>query len=282
VFELWNATPNQDLAGLSPNALAELLEDPFEATDVLVFADVLSRTPRAPVVTVLTPLFEALMDGPAKATASGYLPRPLCAAIEQRAFEQHGVSPFDTLRPKVTSESAFRALHVARLVASFAGLLRKYRGAFVLTRKGRLLFERRGMAGVYPELLRAFTTRLEWASLDGYPRVSIVQASFAFSLVLLLRYGRTTRPGAFYAERWLAAFPGIDDAFEASDPAWRDPRIVLPTGKQRFTRCYQVRVLQRFLGYFGLAEVREERPGSSVSVFATPLLHDVVAWRQGG
>ncbi len=281
MFELWNATPNQDLAGLSPNALAELLEDPFEATDVLVFAEVLSRAPRAPVVTLLTPLFEALMDAPAKATASGYLPRALCVTIEQQAFEQHGVSPFDGLRPKVTSESACMALHVARLVATYAGLMRKYRGAFVLTRKGRRLFERRGMAGVYPELLRAFTTRLEWASLDGYPRVSIVQASFAFSLVLLLRYGRTTRPGAFYAERWLAAFPGIDDAFEASSPAWRDPRVVFPSGAERFARCYQTRVLQRFLWYFGLAEVHAERPGLAVSVRATPLLHEVVAWRQG-
>ena len=282
MFELWNATPNQDLAGLSPNALAELLEDPFEATDVLVFAEVLSRAPRAPVVTVLEPLFEALMDGPAKATASGYLPRALCVAIEERAFEQHGASPFDTLRPKVTSESAFRALHVARLVATFAGLMRMYRGAFVLTRKGRRLFERRGMAGVYPELLRAFTTRLEWSSLDGYPRTPILQASFAFSLVLLLRYGRTTRPGAFYAERWLAAFPGIDDGFAASAPAWRDPRVALPSGTERFARCYQVRVLQRFLEFFGLADVRQEPPGSAVSVRATPLLHDVVAWRQGG
>ncbi len=282
MFELWNATPNQDLAGLSPNALAELLEDPFEATDVLVFADVLSRPPRAPVVTVLTPLFETLVDGPAKATASGYLPRALSVAIEERAFAQHGASPFDVLRPKVTSESAFMGLHVARLVATFAGLIRKYRGAFQLTRKGRTLFERRGMAGVYPELLRAFTTRLEWSSLDGYPRASILQASFAFSLVLLLRYGRTPRPGAFYAERWLAAFPGIDDAFGSSDPARRDAGIALPTGTERFTHCYQVRVLQRFMGYFGLVEVRQERPGRIVSVCATPLLHDVVARRQGG
>ncbi len=258
-----------------------MLEDPFEATDVLVFADVLARAPRAPVTALLGPLFEALLESPAKATASGYLPPGLCATIERRVYEEHGVLPFERQRPKVTSESAFMSLHVARLVATFAGLMRKHRGTFQLTRKGRASFERHGLAGVYPALLRTYATRLEWSSLDGFPRVPIVQASFAFALVLLVRFGHSTRPATFYVERWLRAFPGIEDVFEPLVPVTTAGRSRVDARGQ-FEHCFRGRVLERFFAYFGLAEVRAEPRGRSVSVRATPLLHDVVALRHGG
>ncbi len=305
VFELWNAAPDQDLAGLSPNALTELLDDPFEATDVLVFADVLPREPRAPVTTLLAPLLEALFEAPRRATASGYLPRALCLDIEQRSFERHGLLPLERRR-STGGESTFRSLHVARLTATAAGLIRLHRGRFELTRRGRRLYERHGLAGVYPALLRAYATRLEWSSLDAYPRAAIVQASFAFSLALLSRFGRTPRPGAFYAERWLRAFPGTEDVFEVvpSGPSLAAPsrgssgsrssgsrrpagqreraRARAAAARRRFERCYEGRVLDRFFGYFGLATVQRSVSDDGVSVRGTALLHDVVARRYGG
>ena len=287
VFELWNRTPDEDLAGLSPAALAELLEDPFEATDVLVFADVLPRStlstratlspivPLAPVATLLAPVFQALAGGPVRATANGYLPRSLCVEVEEAVFERHGVLPLEGRRATMRSESAFVSLHLARVTAASAGLLRLYRGAFVMTRKGRSLHERHGMAGLYPALLRAFATRIEWSSLDAYPRAPIVQASFAFSLTLLARYGRVRRPAGFYAERWQRAFPGVVEEF-------RGTRLGTRRDAQRFADCYETRVLERFMWFFGLAELSRERPGASSSVRATKLLFEVLALRQGG
>ena len=302
VFERWNATPDEDLAGLSPGSLAELLEDPFEATDVLVFADVLARPPVAPVCTLLAPLFEALLPGPVPATARGYLPPPLCAAIAADAYARHATLPFDTpvaigssaigssavgssaidWNAAVRSEARFRSLHVARQTAIAAGLVRRQRGHFDLTRRGRRLYVRHGMAGVYPALLRGFATRIEWAALDRQPRLPILQASVGFSLLLLARFGGVARPATFYAERWLRAFPGIDEVF-----GWEAPRQRAGRGRSedptvRFAQCYRSRVLERCMVYFGLAELRGGPRSASAHVRATPLLHDLLALRLGG
>ena len=296
MFERWNATPDEDLAGLSPGALAELLEDPFEATDVLVFADVLTRPPDAPICTLLAPLFEPLLVGPVPATSRGYLPPTLCAAIAADAYARHATLPFDARHATlpfdarsaqvrsapVRSEARFRSLHVARQTAIAAGLVRRHRGHFRLTRKGRDLYARHGMAGVYPALLRSFATRIEWAALDRQPRLPILQASIGFSLLLLARFGGVTRPAAFYAERWLRAFPGIEEVF-----GWEAPGRAAGRGRpeglsDRFAQCYRSRVLERCMVYFGLAEVDRRPRRASLHVRATPLLHDLLALRLGG
>jgi hypothetical protein len=245
---------------------------------VLVFADVLPRPPVAPIVTLLEPVFEAMLAGQLRATSAGYLPRALSVAIESQAFERHGVLSLEGLRPVVTSEARFPSLHLARSLAEYAGLLRRRSGAFHLTRKGRALYQHHGMAGVYPALLRAHATRLEWSSLDGWPRLGVLQASFAFSLLLLARFGRSERSAAFYAERWLRAFPGADDAFvgvgDGSDAA----------ALAAFTRCYETRVIERFMALFGLVEVtRRRRDGAWPEAFvrASALFGDVLAVRHG-
>ena len=284
------------MAGLSPGALAELLEDPFEATDVLVFADVLTHAPDAPICTLLAPLFEALLAGPVRATARGYLPPALCEAIAADTYVRCATLPFDagsarqwgeargarTRSAPVRSEARFRSLHVARQTAVAAGLVRRQRGHFCLTRKGRGLYTRHGMAGVYPALLRGFATRIEWAALDRQPRLPILQASVGFSLLLLVRFGHVARPATFYAERWLRAFPGIEDVF-----VWEAPRQGGTHGRlegpaERFAQCYRSRVLEHFMAYFGLVEMRCRPRSGSVYVRATPLLHDLLALRLGG
>ena len=250
---------------------------------MLVFADVLPRPPVAPIVTLLEPVFEALHAGPLRATSAGYLPRSLCVTVEERVFERHGVLHLDGLRPVVTSEARFPSLHLARSLAEYAGLLRRRSGAFHLTRKGRALYEHHGMAGVHPALLRAHATRLEWSSLDGWPRVGVLQASFAFSLLLLARYGRSERSTTFYAERWLRAFPGADDAFVGSGDGSDEAALAA------FMRCYETRVVERFMALFGLVAVTRRRSHGAqpqglwpeAFVRASRLFADVLAVRHG-
>ncbi len=245
---------------------------------MLVFADVLPRAPVAPIVTLLEPVFEALLEGPLRATSAGYLPRALCVAIEDRVFERHGVLHLDGRRPVVTSEARFSSLHVARSLAEYAGLLRRRSGAFNLTRKGRALYQHHGMAALYPTLLHAHATRLEWSSLDGWPRLGVLQASFAFSLLLLARFGRSDRSVAFYAERWLRAFPGADDAFAGSGDGSEEAAF------DAFTACYETRVIERFMALFGLVEVTRRRVAgvrSEASVRASALFADVLGVRHG-
>jgi hypothetical protein len=54
-------------------------------------------------------------------------------------------------------------------VAELAGLVRKYKGQFILSRDCRRLLAEGGLETVYPKLFRAYIEQFNWAYRDGYP-----------------------------------------------------------------------------------------------------------------
>ncbi len=126
--------PNQavidDFHGLSPVQMHDFLYSPFDSSRCLEFPAVLPEVPQAPIAQLFEMLMQALDAGELKATPKGNLPR----AFSQQAHRAFAAaSPFSMDRPigKVSSEEDFVALHVTRLVAQQAGLLRKYKGRFI-------------------------------------------------------------------------------------------------------------------------------------------------------
>lgn len=245
---------------------------------MIVVAEALSRAPDAPVATLLDGVFEALQAGPVRATSAGYLPPALCASIQARVLERLGLDRHAELATSRASEARMPDLHLARTVAAFAGLIRLRSGAFHLTRAGRALYARGGMATVLPVLFRAHATRLEWSSLDDGPGLGVLQASVGFTLVLLARDGQVERPAAAYAERWLRAFPRALEAFAdrgdgSEEAAW-----------EAFGRCFEGRVFERFLIPYGLV-TPVRRPGADgwteLHVRTSALFDDLVALRHG-
>jgi hypothetical protein len=271
-----NAAPVGDFDGLSPGSMQRLLYDPFGEASPLVVADVPRVAPRSALLHLALDLGEALGENGLRATAKGNLPRPyVLAAVERYAAAGWGVEEF----VKVRGEDDFRDLNVARWVARAAGLVTLRGGRWHATRAYRRTLERSGPPGVYAALFRAFATKYAWNSADFYPRLDIVQTSWAFSLLQLLRHGASPRDGAFYAERFLRAFPmAVDEAAAAGrDRSWpRDPR-------EDVAQAYEVRVLERFAAFLGLAEVERgtwhENRGRIRTVRATPELAEVVAER---
>lgn len=271
-----NAAPVADFDGLPADAMRWLLQDPFGVNSPLVVADVPSEAPRSALLHLVLDLLEALGDAGVKATARGNLPRAyVLAALERHEAAGWGVEPYVNVR----NEQDFVDLHLARLVARTAGLVTLRSGRWHATRAGRRTLERTGAAGVYAALFRAFVTKYAWNSADLYPQLGIVQASWAFSLLQLLRHGATTHDGVFYVERFLRAFPMA--VVEAEDAvrytSWQsDPRDAVQN-------AYELRVLERFAAFLGLAEVERgnwlEDRGRVLRVRATPALADVVAER---
>jgi hypothetical protein len=271
-----NAAPLDDFDGLSADGMRRLLHDPFGADGPLVVTDLPRVAPRSALLHLVLDLAEALGDAGLKATAKGNLPRAyVLAALERYQEAGWQVSPYLSVR----SELDFARLHVARLVARMAGLVTLRRGRWHATRALRRTLDRSGAAGVYAALFHAFVTKYAWNSADGYPNLDIVQASWAYSLLQLLRHGATWRDGAFYAERFLRAFPQtVDEA--ALDLRWRnwprEPRDVVRS-------AYELRVLRRFADFLGLVEIeRGASPGDYgrvVRARAAPALAELVAER---
>ena len=95
---------------------------------------------------------------------------------------------------------------------NLAGLIRKYKGRFILSRDCRRLLAGDGMTTIYPKLLKAYVEQFNWAYRDGHTELRFIQQAFLFTLYLLIRYGDTWRAQAFYEDAFLRAFPiALDD-----------------------------------------------------------------------
>ena len=120
----------------------------------------------------------------------------------------------------INREDDFPDLHGTRLVAELAGMVRKYKGRFILRRDCRKSLDANGLATIYPRLFRTYIEQFNWGYWDGYAELRFIQSAFSFTLYLLTQYGDTWRPHDFYESSFLRA------AYPASDP--RDRRLPRP------------------------------------------------------
>jgi len=127
-----------------------------------------------------------------------------------------------------------------------AGLMRKYKGKYVRTKKGEKLLSDDNQAELYLLLFKVFTSKFNWGYWDGYQDLLIIQNSFAFSLYLLSRYGADWQNYQLYCDYSLKAFPVV--LGEIEEVSWETP-------ENRYKDCYSLRTLERFAAFLGLAKI---------------------------
>jgi hypothetical protein len=170
----------------------------------------------------------------------------------------------------INKEDDFSHLHVARLVAELAGLIKNYRGRFILSRECRTLLADHGPCGIYPRLLRSYVRDFNWAYRDRYPDLGFIQSSFLFMLYLLILHGGEWLPEVFYEDAFLRAFPRV--LSEVAPTPYFSP-------EQTVRSCYSHRTLVNFAAFLGLAEVEpttKEPYPRDYRVKKRPLLTDAV------
>jgi hypothetical protein len=230
------------------------------------FPERLEDVPDAPILSLFKLLVEAIGEKGLKPTARGNLPRDFCqnAALSYRnenTYQEY------MLFGKVNKEDDFFELHVARVVAEVAGLIRKYKGKFILSRECRRLLAEGGLQTIYPRLLKAYSEQFNWGYRDGYSEAPFIQHAFLFSLYLLSLYGDKWLPAEFYEDNFLQAFPSVIDELEQHPdfpPEWQ------------IRNCYTLRTQINFAAFLGLAKVErtagEKKYLPSYKVKKLPLL----------
>ena len=267
-----NQTAQLDFAGLSSAQMHALLHAPFDSPEVVLFPEVLPSKPDAPVLKLFNLLAEAIGEEGVKTTAKGNLSQKLCRETALAYLGEEGVQEYTRYRG-INKEEDFRELHIVRLVAGLAGLLRKYKGSFVLTRKFRDVQARHGDAGIYPLLMRAYAVDYNWGHGDRYPELGIVQQAFAFTLYLLQKYGKTQRPSEFYEKAFIRAFPMA--LIEAGGSYFPPERTL--------SSCYAHRSFRNFAAFFGLVELSASGIDLLLNPFSlvkTPLLDEVIRFQK--
>jgi hypothetical protein len=237
-----------DFSGLSSDQMSRLLYAPFASPDTVRFATDIEPGPDIEIMGIFFALVQAIGESGLKATAKGNLPLKFCKSMAQQlseaADDQRGLRIGG-----ISSETDLEQLHCTRLVAELAGLIRKYRGHFVMTRKCKDMLAGQDHGGIYLELLKSYATQFNWAYRDLYPEAEIVQHSFLYTLFLLASFGDSQRPQQFYEDKFLNAFPMAIDMFEETSYS---------TAEDSARRCYFLRALDRFAAFFGLAELVSE------------------------
>ncbi|MFU8838219.1 MAG: YecA family protein [Thiohalomonadaceae bacterium] len=271
-FQARNHAPLSEFHGLSPMQMQQMLDRPFDSPELVRFSVNLDIKPDAPVARLFSLLADGIGEQGVKPTAKGNLPRALCREVVLAYLGEEGYAKA-TRYSGINKEEDFFELHQLRLVAEMAGLLRKYRGKFVLSRECKALLAGPGMAAIYPRLLHTFVTEYNWAYGDGHEELPFIQRSFLFTLYLLWRYGDEPRPVHFYEEAYIDAFPAL--LTEIKPSAYFEPEDIL-------ARCYSLRTISRFAEWFGLVEVEKAADPrvhfSDLSLRKTGLFEQVVNW----
>ncbi len=193
----------------------------------------------------LTNLIEK--NGEIKLTNKGFLPTKIVSDLYQQRFLkdeliEKGIS-------KLYKETDSMTVNLPRILIELAGLVKKRNGKLSLTKSSQKIL------GDNEELLRqiflTFTNKFNWAYYDGYGENQIGQLGYGFSLILLSKYGQIKRLDSFYAEKYFMAYPKLLDSLEPS----------YGTLERYSTMCYSIRSFERFLDYFGLITIEEEKKG---------------------
>ena len=238
-----------EFCGLSPEQMTQLLYSPFDSPETVCFSTGIASIRGTEIMRVFIPLTEAIGESGLKTTAKGNLPLKFCKAMAEQlrqADDEEGGGIRLLRIGGISSEVDLEVLHCTRLVAQLAGLIRKYRGKFVLTRKCQKMLVLEDYGNIYLELFKAYTTKFNWGYRDGYPEAGIVQQSFLYTLFLLASFGNIQQPQQFYEDKFLAAFPMALDMFHENSYS---------TAEDEARRCYFLRSIDRFAVFFGLAEL---------------------------
>jgi hypothetical protein len=269
-----NSLALEEFSGLSPTQMHHIIRFPFESPDIVSFAEDFPVPKTAPMMMLFRHLADAAGKEGIRTTAKGNLPRKVCQEAFG-SFRDAGLGDWFSAHCKVNKEDDFLELHVVRLVAVMAGLLRKYKGRFLLTVKGRKAAEDSTGRRAYFELFRTCALKFNWGYFDLYPDFHIIQNSFLYSLYLLHLHGDEFQPADFYGELFLKAFPAVLD--EAPTDRFSTPR-------ENVVTCHGVRVFERFAVLFGLAETRELKGGRSTwrfEVKKSPVLDEFIHFNLG-
>ncbi|MBE3124886.1 MAG: SEC-C domain-containing protein [Acidobacteria bacterium] len=266
-----NAEPNPDFLGLSSDQIRRLIDFPFQSTDDLVrLNDSFGQNDMAgiPVVDNAVRFLRAMAEvEPLKATAAGNLARDFAKRLFDD-IEQSDWKKYINFR----SETDSMTVHSLRLILTMGGWLKKEKGWFRLTRKGRKSVEAGFSAADYLDLFRTFTQKFNWGFQDGYPGLEIIQRAFLFSLLLVHKKGGEFLENYRLGPYFVRAFPL---ALAESERFPCDPY-------ERISRCFSLRFLERFCAYFGLIETKSLGEGPLDRRFffkASGLLDKLLTWK---
>ena len=262
-----NEQAQEDFEGLSPTKMGVLLDEPFGSKSPLQLRPLAPEDyKQIPIFQQIKFLISKLQEGEIKLTAKGFLPTQLVADIYAKGFIKDEFIEKGIY--KLYKETDAQAIHLSHLLLNLSGLTKKRKGKLSLTAAGKKI------AASDQELLelifKTMCLKFNWSYFDGYEDENVGQLGFAYSLLLLSKYGEKLRPAQFYVQKYLQAFPALLDGLT---PEFR-------SREEYAQNMYSLRFFDRFLYYFNfISKSGEEfRKATDSEVKATPVFYKFISF----
>lgn len=265
----WNNSPFENFQGLTPTQMHHLINDTFGLHSPVHLRDdidheTLSHLPLFRIVEEYLKIIQR--DGQIKLTPLGALPKKVLVELYEKRYllDEHIESGIC----KLWKEEDCISIKSARLTTQMAGLVKKVNNKLTLTRKTIKLLETNNRFQIFKSFFQAFTEKFSWSTNDGYPNQPIGQLGWAFSCMLLDKYGDQPRKVDFYALKYLDAFSHFISLFQHK---------YAPPNHQ-FTQCYGIRTFNRFMLWFGFVTVDKTRKLTDLNTdnfMATELMKNI-------
>jgi hypothetical protein len=237
--EDYNNIPQEDFEGLTPKQMYSLIYGELGQSVIEIREDEEIKD-KIPILKEIYAFLEIIeRENGVKLTSAGYIPP---AAVKE-LYGEKIIKDYDIECgiTKLTKEVDSESIQVTRIISEISGLVRKYKGKLVVTKKGKEYLEEKNKKNWLAIVLNAFGRRFNLGYFDGYKNRKVGQVGFEYSIILLKKYGREENTKEFYARKYFKAFPLIGNLEE-------DYNI----------SAYASRTFLRFLRYFGFVEIIDE------------------------
>lgn len=259
----YNDTPQAVLDNLSPNELHTMIHETYEAHSRVRFHKTISNEVLDKIY-----LFRIAEDflhmlngeGSIKLTPLGALPKKWVVALYDKKYVLEELVELGIC--KLNREQDSVSIQSARLTLEVAGITKRLHGKLVLTKKGTQYLLPEHRQAFFECFLANFADKFMWAYNDGYPEIPFGQVGWTFIIYLLAKYGGENHKASFYADKYLNCFPTFHEYFENEGSKYS---------------CFEARVIERFLMYFGLVDtiIKKKVLSDSMEIRVTPILAKV-------
>lgn len=274
-----NHTALDCFQGLSPTQMQQLLSAPFDNHVLSWHFEGVTNFEGIPILSLSLALASFLdSEKGGKITVTGNLPRKICQDIEaDPAFSEYNTLFILTRRGALSTEMDFPELHYTRVLMQLSGLIRKYKGHWVLTKKMKSLYSAHlsgdidGTRELYQILLKCFCEKLNWAYIhyDEFTAPK-TQHTFAYSLFLLSKLGAQWCSTNTYNSAYEKAFP-----------------LAVPPKRSYFdpnhSTQYETLMWDQFAYYFGLIESEQGSHDRSLfertKIKAHSRFYEMIKWK---
>jgi hypothetical protein len=227
-----------DFLGLSPKQMHKILWTTFEDnSDLVEFIPKVNpeEVEKSPFLSQALHFLELLKEiEPLKATQKGNLPTKIVQDLYEAKYKKYA-----EFRYQVRKEDDFPSITYHRYIYKMAGLIKKNKNQFSLTKKGRSILDKKEYTLLYKSLFNTFLSKFNWAYSDGYPEYQIIQQSALFNLFILKQKAKEYIDSNDLGEVFLTNY-------HQKNP------------EKNVISCFSLRFLERFCLPLGLVSEKKE------------------------